>query len=141
MKRDRWLNNMITGIGTDLCDIRRIEESLNKYGDRFKQKIFTPTEIDYCDAKSGAANYYAKRFAAKEALAKALSSEMSGHLSWTDVEVKNDPSGRPVLNLMGGALERLVEYTPKGFHPFIHLTLTDEPPYAMAFVVIEMRET
>ena len=132
---------MITGIGTDLCDIRRIENSLQKFGDRFKQKIFTPTEIAYCESKSGAANYYAKRFAAKEALAKALSSETSGALSWTDVEVENNPSGRPVLNLAGTALQRLVEYTPTGFMPFVHLTLTDEPPYAMAFVVIEMRET
>ena len=132
---------MISGIGTDLCDIRRIESSLQKHGDRFKEKIFTPFEIAYCDSKSGAANYYAKRFAAKEALAKALSSQTSGHLSWTDVEVKNDPSGRPVLHLTGGALQRLVEFTPKGRMPFIHLTLTDEPPYAMAFVVIEMRET
>ena len=132
---------MITGVGTDLCDSRRIKKSLNKYGDRFKQKIFTPKEIAYCDSKSGAANYYAKRFAAKEALAKALSSETSGSLSWTDVEVENNPSGRPVLNLTGGALQRLVEFTPNGFTPFIHLTLTDEPPYAMAFIVIEMRKT
>lgn len=131
---------MITGIGTDLCDIRRIEENLHKYGDRFKAKIFTLAEIDYCDNKSGAAGYYAKRFAAKEALAKALSNETSGHLRWKDVGVENDPSGRPVLKLTGEAAQRLIEFTPKGYTPCLHLTLTDDAPYAMAFVVIEMRE-
>jgi len=85
---------MISGIGTDICDSRRIEKSLKRYDRRFKEKVFTPKEIAYCDAKSGAANYYAKRFAAKEALAKALSNETSGHLVWTDVGVENDPSGR-----------------------------------------------
>lgn len=130
---------MIIGIGTDLCDIRRIEKSLTKYGDRFKAKIFTPVEIAYCDSKSGAAGYYAKRFAAKEALAKALSSATSGHLRWKDVGVENDPSGRPVLKLTGEAAQRLIEFTPKGYSPYLHLTLTDDAPYAMAFVVIEMR--
>lgn len=131
---------MITGIGTDLCDIRRIKDNLEKYGARFKEKIFTPIEIDYCDSKAGAAGYYAKRFAAKEALAKALSNENSGHLSWTDVGVVNDPSGRPRFELTGGAAKRLSDYTPKGYTAFVHLTLTDDDPYAMAFVVIEMRE-
>ena len=132
---------MIIGIGTDLCDIRRIKKNLDQYGVRFKEKIFTPTEIDYCDSKAGAAGYYAKRFAAKEALAKALSNENSGHLSWTDVGVVNDPSGRPRFELTGGAAKRLSDYTPKGYTAFVHLTLTDDDPYAMAFVVIEMRET
>jgi len=131
---------MIIGIGTDLCDIRRIKKNLDKYGARFKDKIFTPTEIAYCDAKAGAAGYYAKRFAAKEALAKALSNETSGHLSWTDVGVENDPSGRPRLILTGGAKDRLTDFTPKGYRPNLHLTLTDDPPYAMAFVIIEIRE-
>ena len=132
---------MITGIGTDLCDIRRIEKNLERYGTRFKEKIFTPIEIDYCDAKAGAAGYYAKRFAAKEALAKALSNETSGNLTWKDVGVENDPSGRPRLILTGKAAKRLTDFTPKGYMPYLHLTLTDDPPYAMAFVVIEMRET
>ena len=132
---------MIIGIGTDLCDIRRIKKNLDQYGVRFKEKIFTPIEIDYCDSKAGAAGYYAKRFAAKEALAKALSNENSGHLSWTDVGVVNDPSGRPRFELTGGAAKRLSDYTPKGYTAFVHLTLTDDDPYAMAFVVIEMRET
>jgi len=131
---------MISGIGTDLCDIRRIEKSLGRYNQRFKEKVFTPKEITYCDAKSGAANYYAKRFAAKEALAKALSNETSGHLVWTDVGVENDPSGRPVLKLTGTTKERLDSFTPSGYMAYTHLTLTDDYPYAMAFVVIEMRK-
>lgn len=131
---------MIIGIGTDLCDIRRIKDSLEKYGARFKERIFTPIEIGYCDSKAGAAGYYAKRFAAKEALAKALSNETSGHLSWTDVGVVNDPSGRPRFELTGGAAQRLIDFTPKGYSAFLHLTLTDDDPYAMAFVVIEIRE-
>ncbi len=132
---------MISGIGTDLCDIRRIEKNLDRYGRRFKEKVFTPIEITYCDARAGSAGYYAKRFAAKEALAKALSNESSGYLSWTDVGVENDPSGRPVLKLTGGAKARLDRFTPKGFMAYTHLTLTDDYPYAMAFVVIEMRKT
>jgi holo-[acyl-carrier protein] synthase len=131
---------MISGIGTDLCDIRRIEKSLKRYGRRFKEKIFTAAEIAYCEARSGSGSYYAKRFAAKEALAKALSDETTGALSWTDVGVKNDPSGRPILNLTGSAIQRLEAFTPGGYTPHIHLTLTDDYPYAMAFVVIEMRK-
>lgn len=131
---------MIIGIGTDLCDIRRIEKNLNAYGTRFKEKIFTQTEIDYCDSKSGAAGYYAKRFAAKEALAKALSNENSGHLSWRDVGVENDPSGRPRIALSGGAAARLKDFTPQGKTAHIHLSLTDDYPYAMAYLIIEMRE-
>ena len=130
---------MIIGIGTDLCDIRRIKALLEDHGDRFKAKTFTPLEIEHCDSKAGAAGYYAKRFAAKEALAKALSDATSGHLSWTDVEVANDPSGRPRLNLLGKALERLAKFTPAGHMPMIHLSLTDDYPYAMAYVIIEMR--
>jgi len=131
---------MISGIGTDLCDIRRIEKSLSRYSTRFKEKIFTPVEIEYCDSKSGAASYYAKRFAAKEALAKALSNETTGALPWTDVGVENDPSGRPVLKIIGAAKARLDAFTPEGHVAYTHLTLTDDYPYAMAFVVIEMRK-
>ena len=131
---------MISGIGTDLCDIRRIGKNLERHGARFKEKVFTPTEITYCDSKAGAAGYYAKRFAAKEALAKALSNEDSGHLVWTDVGVENDPSGRPVLKLTGTAAQRLKDFTPDGHTAFVHLTLTDDHPYAMAFVIIEMRD-
>lgn len=131
---------MISGIGTDLCDIRRIEKNLDLYGMRFKRKIFTPIEIAYCDSRSGKAGYYAKRFAAKEALAKALSDETSGHLSWTDVGVENNPSGRPILTLTGRAKARLDRFTPSGHMAYTHLTLTDDYPYAMAFVVIEMRK-
>lgn len=124
---------MITGIGTDLCDIRRIEKSIEKFGDRFLNKIFTKGERAYCDEKSGRAAYYAKRFAAKEATAKALAREDTGALSWHDVEVLKDTSGRPRIKLCGDALERFKFV--KGSQ--IHLSLTDEYPYAQAFVVIE----
>ena len=130
---------MIYGIGTDLCDARRIERSLSKFGQRFKDRIFTTGEQSYCDAKSGAHHYYAKRFAAKEALAKALSGPHTGSLSWTDVEVVNDPSGRPRLVLHGGAKRRLQIFTPEHHEAFIHLSLSDEPPYASAYVIVELR--
>ncbi|MGJ8564148.1 MAG: holo-ACP synthase [Alphaproteobacteria bacterium] len=128
---------MILGIGTDLCDIRRIERSIDKYGERFLDRIFTAHERSYCDGKSGKAAYYAKRFAAKEAAAKALARADTGSLSWQDVEVRNDPSGRPTLKLTGGALKRQNENAPKGHDARIHLSLTDDFPYAQAFVIIE----
>jgi len=131
---------MILGIGTDICDIRRIEKSLDKFGDRFIDKIFTETEKDYAESRSGRGSYYAKRFAAKEALAKALARADTGALSWQDVEVVNDPSGRPRLNLRGGALERIVENTPDGYEAQLHLSLSDDYPYAQAFVIVEARE-
>lgn len=132
---------MIIGIGTDLCDIRRIEAALEKHGDRFVNRIFTTLEQDYCESKSGKAAYYAKRFAAKEAAAKALAGETTESLSWQDVEVRNDPSGRPVLTLSGGALARQKERTPAGHTPHIHLSLSDDFPYAQAFVILEALPT
>jgi len=128
---------MIIGIGTDLCDIRRIEGSLDKFGARFIDRIFTQSEKDYCNPKSGKASYYAKRFAAKEAVAKALSGAATGHLKWQDVEVKNDPSGRPSVYLYRAANKRLADLTPKGYQAHVHLSLTDEYPYAQAFAVVE----
>jgi len=130
---------MILGIGTDICDIRRIEKSLKKFGDRFTDKIFTQAEKVYAESRSGRGSYYAKRFAAKEALAKALARDDTGALSWQDVEVINDPSGRPRLNLTGGALERLTENTPEGYTAHLHLSLSDDYPYAQAFVIVEAR--
>jgi len=91
---------MIIGIGTDICDIRRIEQSIDKFGVRFLEKTFTSNEQTYCDAKARPAMSYAKRFAAKEAVAKALSGANTGSLSWTSVEVENDLSGRPKVNLI-----------------------------------------
>ena len=128
---------MIMGIGTDLCDIRRIEKSIEKFGERFKVKIFTQGERDYCDSKSGSASYYAKRFAAKEAVAKALAGPKTGALSWQDVEVVKDPSGRPAIKLHRGAAKRMTDRLPNGLSGKIHLSLTDDYPYAQAFAILE----
>ncbi len=130
--------DMILGIGTDICDIGRIEKSLAKHGDKFEHKIFTKSERDYCAGKAAKAECYAKRFAAKEALAKALSTEDTGWLTWQDVEIKSAPSGKPSITLHGKALERLIEMTPDDHIPTIHLSLSDEPPYALAFVIISL---
>lgn len=128
---------MIIGIGTDLCDIRRIERTIEKFGDRFLNKIFTHSERQYCDAKSGRAAYYAKRFAAKEAAAKALSGPETGALSWHDVEIGNDPSGRPSIQLKKGAKARIESLVAPDLSSRIHLSLTDDYPYAMAYVIVE----
>ncbi len=130
---------MIIGIGTDMCDIRRIEQSLEKFGDRFKSRIFTKSERDYCDPKSGVASYYAKRFAAKEAVAKALAGPRTGSLSWQDVEVVKDPSGRPGIKLHRGALRRMKSRLPAGYDGIVHLSLSDDYPYAQAFAILEAR--
>ena len=128
---------MILGIGTDLCDIRRIESTIDKFGERFIERVFTTAERAYCDLKSSRASAYAKRFAAKEAAAKALSGADTGHLRWRDVEILNDTSGRPVLTLHGHAERRVESLTPEGMTAHIHLSLTDDYPYAQAFVVYE----
>lgn len=128
---------MILGLGTDICDIRRIEKSIEKFGDKFLAKTFTEFERTYCDSKSGKASYYAKRFAAKEAVAKALSRGDTGALHWPDVEVRNDPSGRPTVRLYGSAKRRLEQNTPDGQHADVHLSLSDDYPYAVAFAIIE----
>ncbi len=128
---------MILGIGTDLCDIRRIESTIDKFGERFVERVFTTAERAYCYLKSSRTSAYAKRFAAKEAAAKALSAADTGHLRWRDVEVSNDPSGRPVLTLHGLAKRRVENLTPEGMTAHIHLSLTDDYPYAQAFVVYE----
>ena len=121
---------MISGIGTDLCDIRRIADLLHRHGDRFRAKVFTDAERETCDARAEPANCYAKRFAAKEAVAKAIAGEATGALPWHSVEVRNDASGRPRAVLHGPAAERLGDRT-------VHLSLSDEPPYAQAFAVVE----
>jgi len=128
---------MIIGIGTDICNITRIEDTLEKFGTRFINKTFTQHEQDYCESKSGRAAYYAKRFAAKEAVAKALAGEDTGSLSWLDVEVRNAPSGRPEILLYREALERLNTHIPKAHQASIRLSLSDDYPYAVAFVIIE----
>lgn len=131
---------MILGIGTDICDITRIEAMIEKYGQRFIDKTFTVHEQAYCEPKSTKGSSYAKRFAAKEAVAKALATTNSGALSWTDVEVKNDPSGRPQVRLYGGALERLNAKVPDGHEARVFLSLSDDYPYATAYALIEVHK-
>ena len=128
---------MIIGIGTDVCDIRRIEKSIEKFGKRFLDKTFTDAEQSYCESKARPAMSYAKRFAAKEAVAKALAGPETGALSWTSVEVQNDPSGRPFVTLSKDALERSELRCPKEHQLNIHLSLSDDYPYATAFAIAE----
>ena len=130
---------MILGIGSDLCDIRRIERSLARFGDRFTGRIFTAGERARSDARATRAGSYARRFAAKEACSKALGTGLRAGVFWRDMEVVNLPGGRPTLRLTGGALERLRRMTPAGCEAVVHVTMTDDPPLAQAFVVIEAR--
>ena len=127
---------MILGIGNDLCDIRRIEKSLERFGDRFVKRIFTEVEQKRSEGRATRAASYAKRFAAKEACAKALGTGIRGGVWWRDMGVVNLPSGRPTMKLTGGALARLNAITPAGCEPRIDLTITDEGPMAQALVVI-----
>ena len=128
---------MIIGLGSDLCDIRRIQRSLDTYGERFTGRLFTEVERTRSERKVDRAASYAKRFAAKEACAKALGTGLSRGVYWRDMGVVNLRSGRPTIALTGGALDRLKAMTPEGMTAAIHLTMTDEIPYAQAFVVIE----
>ncbi|RVU18023.1 holo-ACP synthase [Methylobacterium oryzihabitans] len=128
---------MIVGIGSDLCDIRRIERSLARFGDRFTHRVFTEGERARSDRRAARAPSYARRFAAKEACAKALGTGMSGGVFWRDMEVVNLPGGRPTLRLTGGAAARLAALVPDGHRGVVHVTLTDDPPLAQAFVIIE----
>jgi holo-[acyl-carrier protein] synthase len=131
--------DMIVGIGSDLCDIRRIERSLQRFGDRFTHRVFTAGERARSDRRAARAASYARRFAAKEACAKALGTGMRAGVFWRDMEVVNLPSGAPTMRLTGGALARLVAITPPGHAVAVHVSLTDDPPLAQAFVVIEAR--
>ena len=132
---------MIIGIGSDLCDIRRIGETLDKFGQRFTHRIFTEVERTRSERKGAPAASYAKRFAAKEACSKALGTGLRGGVFWRDMGVSNLRSGAPTLALTGGAAERLASITPPGLTAVIHLSLTDDHPYAQAFVVIEALRT
>ena len=127
---------MIVGIGNDLVDIRRIEKSLERFGDRFVQRIFTETEQRRSEGRATRAASYAKRFAAKEACSKALGTGLRRGVFWRDMGVTNLKGGKPTMVLTGGALARLQEIMPAGMSPQIDLTLTDEFPLAQAFVVI-----
>ncbi|CAI3923461.1 Phosphopantetheinyl transferase (holo-ACP synthase) (AcpS) (PDB:1F7L) [Commensalibacter communis] len=131
---------MIVGIGSDLCDMRRIEAVLERHGDRFKGRIFTSNEIKKAEGRYGQTRIgtYAKRWAAKEACAKALGTGFNDQVFYHDIEVINLPSGQPSLKLTNGALERLRALGKDGYKPNLLLTMTDEHPYAFAQVMIEL---
>jgi holo-[acyl-carrier protein] synthase len=127
---------MIIGIGSDMVDIRRIETTIDRYGDRFLNRIFTGTERTKSDRRAARAASYAKRFAAKEACAKALGTGLRDGVFWRDMGVVNLPSGQPTMSLTGGAAKRLQALTPAGHEAQIHITITDDFPFAHAFVMI-----
>jgi len=127
---------MILGIGSDICDARRIAKVIEKHGDRFTQRVFTETERKLADRRRNRFETYAKRFAAKEACAKALGTGLRAGVWWRDMGVVNLPSGRPTLELTGGARRRLEKITPAGYEARIDLSITDEGPMAHAFVII-----
>ena len=127
---------MIIGLGNDLIDIRRIEKTIERYGERFLDRIYTEIERQRSDRRNQSAASYAKRFAAKEACAKALGTGIRSGVFWRDMGVVNLPSGRPTLELTGGAARQLVSLTPKGCRTRIDLTITDDFPLAQAVVII-----
>jgi holo-[acyl-carrier protein] synthase len=127
---------MIIGLGSDLCDVRRIEKVLERHGERFLARIFTPAERAKADRRANRAETYAKRFAAKEACAKALGTGLRRGVFWRDMGVVNLPGGRPTMKLTGGALARLQAITPAGCEARIEVSLTDEGPTAQAIVII-----
>lgn len=128
---------MIIGLGNDIVDIKRIEKTLEKYGERFIARLFTDIERRKSDRRVQRAATYAKRFAAKEACSKALGTGFSRGVFWKDMGVVNEPSGRPTMHLTGGAKAQLDRITPAGHVARIHVTLTDDYPYAQAIVLIE----
>jgi holo-[acyl-carrier protein] synthase len=128
---------VIIGLGSDLADIRRIEKTLERFGERFTNRIFTETEQRRSERKPDKVASYAKRFAAKEACSKALGTGFRRGVFWRDMGVANMPSGAPTMALTNGALKRLQEITPAGHRAVVHVTLTDDHPYAQAFVIIE----
>ncbi len=130
------MHGLILGIGSDLIDIRRIEKTLARHGDRFIERIFTEVEREKSERRKNRAASYAKRFAAKEACAKALGTGIRGAVYWRDMGVVNLQGGRPTLKLTGGAAARLAVLTPPGFEARIDLSITDEFPFAQAFVII-----
>jgi len=130
---------MIIGMGSDLIDIRRVEKSIERFGERFTHRCFTEIERAKSDRRKNRAPSYAKRFAAKEACSKALGTGLAQGVFWKDMGVVNLPSGKPTMALTGGAADKLAELVPSGHEAVIHITITDEYPYAQAFVVIEAR--
>ena len=130
---------MILGIGTDLANIDRIGAVLERHGDRFRNRVFTETEQRKAEARSETVATYAKRWAAKEACSKALGTGLRMGISWKDMSDSNLASGQPVMAVTGWAAKRLAAMTPPGYEALIHVTLTDDHPWAQAFVVIEAR--
>jgi len=128
---------VIIGLGNDMVDIRRVEKTLETYGERFISRIFTETEVRKSEKRVARAASYAKRFAAKEACSKALGTGFRRGVFWRDMGVVNLPSGRPTMVLTGGALAQLERITPDGHEARIHLTITDDFPWAQAIVMIE----
>jgi holo-[acyl-carrier protein] synthase len=127
---------MILGIGSDISDARRVAKVIERHGDRFLDRVFTPIERAKADKRRNRVETYAKRFAAKEACSKALGTGLRAGVWWRDMGVVNLPGGRPIMELTGGAKRRLEAITPKGYEARIDVTITDEGPMAHAFVVI-----
>jgi len=131
---------MIIGLGSDLCNIERIQASLDRFGERFENRVFTERERAKAARRPlTRAGTYAKRFAAKEAFSKAVGTGFKAGVFMKDIGVVNAPSGAPTLALTGGAAARLAAITPAGFEAVVHLTLTDDHPWAQAFVIVEAR--
>ena len=130
---------MILGIGTDLANIDRIAGTLERFGDRFRNRVFTEIEQRKAERRKDVAGTYAKRWAAKEACSKALGTGLRMGISWRDMAVSNLETGQPVMVVTGWAKERLDDMTPEAHEAIIHVTLTDDHPWAQAFVVIEAR--
>ena len=135
--RRRGVRQMILGIGTDLANIERIEATLDRFGDRFRERVFTPVEREKAERRRDTAGTYARRWAAKEACSKALGTGLRMGIAWKDMAVDNLRSGQPVMELKGWAAHRLVDMTPEGHRAVVHVSLTDDHPWAQAFVVIE----
>ncbi|WP_424966991.1 MULTISPECIES: holo-ACP synthase [unclassified Dinoroseobacter] len=127
---------MIIGIGTDLANIERIERTLERFGDRFRNRVFTEQEQRKADSRAQTAATYAKRWAAKEACSKALGTGLRMGISWRDMAVQNLSTGQPTMYVTGWAAERLKDLTPEGHEAVIHVSLTDDHPWAQAYVVI-----
>lgn len=130
---------MILGVGSDLANIERIAGVLERHGDRFRNRVFTEIEQRKAERRKDTAGTYAKRWAAKEACSKALGTGLRMGIAWKDMAVRNLKTGQPVMEVSGWAAERLRDMTPKGHEAIIHVTLTDDHPWAQAFVVIEAR--
>jgi holo-[acyl-carrier protein] synthase len=130
---------MILGVGTDLANIERIQRTLDRFGDRFRNRVFTEIEQRKSERRHDVAGTYAKRWAAKEACSKALGTGLRMGIAWKDMSVSNLRTGQPVMHVTGWAAERLAKMTPPGYEAHIHVTLTDDHPWAQAMVLIEAR--